>query len=155
MDSLNLALNGDGMYPGFLQIIDDYGITSSANLAHYYTGVIYLQMGSFEEAIDHLQKFKSKDQIVSAMACGAIGDAYMELNDISKAASYYLDAAEMRDNEFSAPIFYLKAGMAYELLGQYDDALEAYEIIKYEYPSSNEAREIDKYISRINGLSGE
>jgi tetratricopeptide (TPR) repeat protein len=155
MDSLDLALNGDGMYPGFLQIIDDYGITRSANLAHYYTGIIYLNQGEFDEAIVHLKKFKSKDEVVSVMAKGAIGDAYMEKDDISEAVGYYRDAAEMRDNEFSAPIFLLKAGMAYEMLGNNQDALAMYEKVKYDYPASMEAREIDKYIAKMKGLIGE
>src|SRR5208337_787653 len=30
-DSFRLALNGDGNYPGFLNIIDDYRLTKSAN----------------------------------------------------------------------------------------------------------------------------
>ena len=154
IDSLSLALNGDGMYPGFLEIIDDYGITKSANLAHYYAGIIYLRQGNFEEAIDHLKKFKSKDQVVSVMAKGAIGDAYMEMNDISAAVNYYVDAARLRDNEFSAPIFYMKAGMAYELLGRNGEALKMYETIKFDYPTSNEAREIEKYIARMEGLTG-
>ena len=32
-DSLNLALNGDGNNLGFLQIIDDYGMTQAGKLA--------------------------------------------------------------------------------------------------------------------------
>jgi tetratricopeptide (TPR) repeat protein len=155
MDSLNLALNGDGMYPGFLQIIDDYGVTKSANLAHYYAGISYLNLGNFEDAIYHLKKFKSKDQVISVMATGAIGDAYMEMNDISTAVGYYVDAAAMRDNEFSAPIFLMKAGMAYELEGNFSEALKVYETIKYDYPTSNEAREIDKYIAKAKSELGE
>lgn len=154
MDSLDLALNGDGMYPGFLEIIDDYGMTGSANLAHYYTGIIYLNQGDFDEAIRHLKKFKGKDQVVSVMAKGAIGDAYMEKDDIGSAADYYREAAGMHDNEFAAPVFYLKAGMAYELIGKYADAVEMFEAIKINYPSSVEAREIDKYISRAKGFLG-
>ena len=38
-DSFNLALNGDGNYPGFLDIIDNYGRTSAGNLAKYYAGI--------------------------------------------------------------------------------------------------------------------
>lgn len=155
IDSLDLALNGDGMYPGFLEIIDDYGITRSANLAHYYAGVIYLHQKNFDEAITHLKKFKSKDQVVSVMAKGAIGDAYMEQNDLSTATRYYVEAAGMRDNEFSAPIFYMKAGMTYELQGKPKQALEMYEAIKYDYPASVEAREIEKYIATVKGEIGE
>jgi tetratricopeptide (TPR) repeat protein len=152
IDSLNLALNGDGMYPGFLDIIDDYGMTKGANLSKYYAGICYLKMGNYEKAIDYLESFKAKDQILGPMATGATGDAYMELSQTSKAAGFYLEAADMRDNEFTTPIFLLKAGQAYEILKDYKKAVEIYERIKYKYPTSQEAREIDKYIARAKGL---
>src|SRR5665647_2253994 len=52
-DSLNKALNGDANYPGFLDIIDEYSMTKSANLANYYAGIIYLKQGKFEDAITY------------------------------------------------------------------------------------------------------
>lgn len=153
IDSLNMALNGDGMYPGFLEIIDDYGMTKSANLAKYYTGIIYLKKGDFNNAIDYLEGYKGRDQIVRPMAKGALGDAYMELNKPGEAIDYYLEAAEADDNEFTAPLFYLKAGWTYEKLGKYSKALEIYEKIKNDFPKSQEAREIDKYIARAKGMT--
>jgi tetratricopeptide (TPR) repeat protein len=151
-DSLNLALNGDGMYPGFLDVIDDYGMTQGANLSKYYAGICYLRMGSFNEAIDHLKSFNAKDQILGPMANGAIGDAYMELNQAAQAADYYMDAAESSDNEFTTPLFLMKAAWTYEILKDYKKALEIYERIKLNYPTSTEAREIDKYIARAKGM---
>jgi len=152
IDSLNLALNGDGMYPGFLDIIDDYGMTKGANLSKYYAGVCYLKTGNYEEAIDHLKSFKAKDQILGPMAKGAIGDAYMELNQTAKAAGFYMEAADLKDNEFTTPLFLMKAGLTYEILKDYKKALEIYERIKFKYPTSTEARDIDKYIARAKGL---
>jgi tetratricopeptide (TPR) repeat protein len=152
MDSLNLALNGDGMYPGFLSIIDDYSMTKGANLSKYYTGVCYLKMGNYEEAIDYLKSFKGKDQVIGPMAKGAIGDAYMELNQPSDAAGYYIEAADLNENEFTTPLFLMKAGWTYEIMNEYPKAVSAYERIKYKFPTSNEAREIDKYIARAKGM---
>ncbi|NTW23850.1 MAG: tetratricopeptide repeat protein [Lentimicrobium sp.] len=150
-DSLKLALNGDGMYPGFLQIIDDYGMTKSAKLAHYYTGIILLNDGKFQDAIDHLEKFSLKDELVAPMAKGAIGDAYMELGKADKAAEYYLKAADLRINDFTTPVFLQKAAWAFEDLGKKEDALKAYDRIRLEFPRSTEARDVDKYISRLKG----
>jgi len=76
----------------------------------------------------------------------------MELSETSKAAGYYLKAAELKENEFSTPIFLMKAGMAYEINKDYKTALELYERIKYSWPTSTEAREIDKYIARAKGM---
>ena len=59
-DSFALALsNPGGGYDGFLGIIDNYGATPSANLANYYSGICYLQLGQFEDALDYLGDFKT------------------------------------------------------------------------------------------------
>src|SRR5438093_224839 len=46
MDSLKMALNGDGINPGFLKVIDKYGSTNAGNLAKFYAGAIYLKQGN-------------------------------------------------------------------------------------------------------------
>lgn len=154
-DSLELALYGAGESEGFLGVIDDYSSTSAGNLARYYAGVCYMGLGEFEEAIPLLKKFRGDDLILPGMALGAIGDSYMELNDIDNAISYYLDASDKNANEFSSPPFLLKAGWAYEIKGDYAKALNMYEKIKTEYPKTREARDIDKYIARAKAQLGE
>ena len=148
-DSLKQALNGDGNYPGFLAIIDDYKWTSASNLAHYYAGICYLKQGKFQDAIDQLKSFSGKDELVAPMAIGAIGDAYMELNQPDKAVSEYEKAANLRDNKFTTSMFLLKAAFAYEELKNNDKALELYTKIKTKYPNSIEASDVDKYIAKI------
>jgi tetratricopeptide (TPR) repeat protein len=151
-DSFNLALNGDGNNWGFLKIIDEYGITSSANLAHYYAGICYLHLGKFQEAIDQLKKFHSSDKLIRPISYGAMGDAYAELGDYKKALKYYHKAAHKGDNDFTAPIYLMKAAGICELQKNYNEALEIYQTIKKEYPRSTEARLIDKYITRAELL---
>ena len=154
-DSLYKALNGDGNYLGFLDIRDQFGLTKSANLATYYAGICYLKMGDFENAISFLRKFSGGDKVVGPMATGAIGDAYMELDQTDQAIDYYLDAADQSNNDVTAPLFLMKAGMAYEIQGKYKKALEQYKRIKTEYPRSFEATEIDKFISAMEGKVAE
>ncbi len=152
MDSVTKALKGDGNYLGFLDIIDQYKFTKSANLSHYYAGICYLKKGEFQNAIDQLDDFSSGDELVAPMAIGAVGDAYMELNNTDKAIDYYLKAADKRKNELTSPMFLMKAGMAYELAGKNALALKTYLRIKTEFARTNEGREIDKYIARLNGF---
>jgi tetratricopeptide (TPR) repeat protein len=151
-DSLKLALNGDGQYPGFLQIIDDYGMTKSARLAHYYAGIIYLNQGQYQSAIDHLNKFKTKNVMLAPMAKGAIGDAYMELGKTKEAAEQYLVAADTYKNDFTSPVFLQKAAWAYEVAGNKDAAIQQLEKIKTEYPRSAEARDVEKYLAKLKGI---
>ncbi len=147
-DSLRKALDGDGQNLGFLDIIDEYGMTKSANLAKYYTGIIYLKQGKFEDAITYLKKFSSKDEFVGPMAEGGIGDAYMELGEKDKAVEYYLKASEKQDNDLTTPLYMMRAAFVYEDLGKFDKAVELYEKIQKEHTKSTEARDIDKYIEQ-------
>ena len=148
-DSFNLALNGDGNYPGVLDIIDNYGRTPAGNLAKYYAGISYLHIGKFKEAINYLEDFKTDDLLLKPVATGAIGDAYAELGNKEKALKYYAEAAEMKDNNFTTPIYLLKEGRMYEMMGNKEKALSAYQSIKDKYSESNEGRLVDKYIARL------
>jgi len=154
-DSLDLALDGDGVNAGFLEIIDDYGSTKEGNLAKYYAGVCYLNKGEYETAIDFLEKFSSDDQVLSSMALGAIGDSYMQLGDADNAADYYMKAANKNKNDFVSPAFLVKAGWSYEVMGNWQKALDTYEGIKKEFPKARETRDMDKYIARAKANLGE
>ncbi len=149
-DSFNLALNGDGNYLGFLDIIGDYSITKQAKLARYYAGISYLHLGKYQEAIDYLNRFKTKDIIIGPVALGAKGDAYYELGDQDKALKEYKNAALFSDNELTTPIYLMKAGNLLESMDQPEKAVECYQQIKDKYANSNEGLTIDKYIARIN-----
>jgi len=152
MDSLNLALNGDGNYLGFLDIANDYKFTTSCNLAKYSAGICYLHLGKYEEALDWLEKYSKKDKVIGSLAIGATGDAYIELGDLDKGVTKYLEAADFAKNSFNTPIFLMKAGEIYELNGQYPEALKIYERIENEYPESTEGTNVEKYIARVKIL---
>lgn len=143
-----MALSGDDNYLGFEDIISTYG--SKAGAAVYlYAGEAYLQTGRYEEAIKALKKYSGKDRILAARAQGCIGDAYVGLEDYSTAISWFKKAAATSDDMFSA-LYLKKAGLAYEETGNAAAALACYKEIKDKYPSSYEASDIDKYITRIS-----
>ena len=153
LDSINLALNGDGNYLGFLDIAKEYKFTKAGDLARYGAGICNLHLGNYEEAIDFLDKYSKKDKVIGSIAIGATGDAYVELGNLDKGISKYLEAAEFAANSFNTPLFLMKAAELYEMNGKYPDALKLYEKIKDEYPTSTEGSTIDKYIARAKLLS--
>ncbi len=148
VDSFNLAINGDGTNAGFLDIIDNYGSTATGNLANYYAGVSYARLGKFEEAIDYLNDFDTKDPLLAPISEGLKGDCQSELGNISAAIKAYKKAASF-ENELTAPIYLLKAGIAYESEKNYKEALATYQTIKDKYANTPEGRTIDKYIARV------
>ena len=152
-DSLNRALDGDGNNYGFLEIIDKYGFTKTANLAEFYAGASYLKLGDYETAIDHLSEFSADDIAVQSRAYSLIGDAYMELNDYRKGAEFYEKAALHMPNEFLSPTYLVKAAVAYEKLMDFETASDCYNQIIEKYPDSNEFQNARKHKARLDGLA--
>lgn len=152
-DSLyNLSLNGgEGKY-GFIDIIDNYGGTKAANLAHYYAGMAYLNTNKYQDAIAQLDKFSSDDDMLAPLAKGAIGDAFAQLGQNEDALKYYEEAASMRTNDFTTPRFLLKAGIAAMALNQSDKALAHFKKIADEYPKATEAAKAEIYTGRAEGM---
>ncbi|MFV0505482.1 MAG: tetratricopeptide repeat protein [Bacteroidales bacterium] len=146
-DSLNLALNGDGINSGFAYVADEFGGTSAGNLAKYYAGVCEIQLGNYERAINYLKSFSTDDFFISVEKEGLIGDAYSEMGETEKAISFYKKAYSAEENTLSA-LYMKKAALLYESIGNYNTALALYKRIKDEYYTSDVASDIDKYIAR-------
>jgi tetratricopeptide (TPR) repeat protein len=150
---LNLGLNGaDGKF-GFLDISSEYSGTNAGNLANYYAGISYLRLRNYKEAIVYLEKFKSDDELLGPTAKGAIGDAFADIGQPEDALEYYLEAANLRDNNFSTPLFLFKAGNTAMALGEYSKALDIFNRIKKDYTDSEEGKNIDVYINKATFAS--
>lgn len=151
VDSLaDKAIKGDGSFPGFEKITEEYSNTKSANLANAYLGGLYLKKGQYEKAIEALGNYSATGSpVIDPLVLGMLGDAYSELKDYDKAATYYKKAAGKSENSFTTPLFLKKLGLVYEEQKNLDGALKAYQKIKEEFPSSAEAGNIEQYIARV------
>jgi predicted negative regulator of RcsB-dependent stress response len=152
-DSLNTALNGDGLNYGFLKIIADYPGTRAANMANLYAGNIYLQLGDFNSAIRHLDDYSSDDYVMQARAYALTGDAYMELEKYKEAADYYEKAADYKANESYTPVYLQKLAIAQENAGNNKEAAAAWGTIVDEYVKSRLVQEAKKHKARLEGMS--
>jgi tetratricopeptide (TPR) repeat protein len=153
-DSVDLAIKGDGSFPGFKEITENYGSSQSGNLAQYYLGMSYLKKGEYQNAIDALKAYDAEDDMTGALALGGIASANLELGNTDEAISFYKKAADWDENNFTRPLFLMKTAMAYELKKDYKSSLALYNQIKTEFPNSTEAKDIDKYIGRAEAMAG-
>jgi tetratricopeptide (TPR) repeat protein len=149
-DSLkDRAISGDGSYPGFEKVVEEYTNTKSANLANAYLGGLYLQKGEFQKAADALGKYSSTGSpVIDPLVLGMLGDAYSELKDYSKAITFYKKAADKNANTLTSPMFLKKLGLVYEEQKDFKSAAEAYNKIRTDFSESAEATSIDSYIAR-------
>ena len=150
VDSLNdRAISGDGSYPGFEKVAEEYSNTKSANIANAYLGGLYLKKGEFQKAVDALGKYSSTGSpVVDPLVLGMLGDAYSELKDYSKAVTYYKKASDKSKNSFTSPLFLKKLGLVYEEQKEFSSAADVYSKIKTDFPDSYEASTIETYIAR-------
>lgn len=152
-DSMNFALNGDGNNYGAKKVIDKYGSTDAGNLAHFYAGRALLSQGKFKEAIEQLKDFDGRGTMPGTVANGCIGDAYMELNKVEEAISYYKKATSDENDMFLTPLYLERLALVYERKGSTDEAVKAFIRIKNNYPASAQARNAEKYLARLGDYS--
>jgi tetratricopeptide (TPR) repeat protein len=146
-DSLfKLSLKGAEGKFGFVDIADKYSGTDAGNLANYYAGIAFLNTGKYTEAIEYLGKFKSEDMVLSALAKGAIGDAYSQNKQPKEALENYIKAVEANKNDFTTPRFLLKSGKTALALGNKEEALKYFTDIKDNFDASPEAASVDVLI---------
>jgi tetratricopeptide (TPR) repeat protein len=163
MDSLDKALNGDGISQGLLRIISKYGGTDAGNRAELMAGSIYLKKGDFKNAIKHLDEFETSVDQLQARKLGLLGDAHSEIGfnsnnngEKEKAADYYEKAAkQFPKDDVNSPEYFFRAGFLYESMGKNKEAIEAYKAIKEKYPASQHGFDIDKYLARLGETGNE
>lgn len=146
-DSLyTMALNGgEGKY-GMLDIVNEYSGTPAANLANYYAGMAYLNLKDYQNAIEHLSNFSSDDKMLGPIAKGGIGDAFVQLEQLPEALEYYEKAFKANINDYTTPMYLLKAARVAIDLGENQKALNYLNRIKTEFESSTEASQVDVLI---------
>jgi tetratricopeptide (TPR) repeat protein len=150
-DSLNLALNGDGVNKGFLYIINNYGGTKTANLAKYYVGVSYLKLGNYNNAVKYLKDFSTDAKQIQMMAYGCLGDAYSELKKNNDAIDAYKKAASaFEKDDINSSEYLYRAALLSEVSGKNKEALELYKELKDKYPATEKGAQADKYIYRLS-----
>jgi len=147
-DLFNSAINGGGGKFGFLDIIQNYESTPSSNLAIFSTGMSYLNLKQYDKVIEYLKDFKSKDVLLSSIAKGVLGDAYLQIGDQKNALLSYDKASSFDKNTFTTPKYLFKAGLLSLRLGDKKTALEYFKKIKSDFPESKEGKFIDIQIAK-------
>lgn len=153
IDSTDLAMLGDGLYPGLEDIANEHSGTKVAARSHYQLGIIARDRGNFDEAISHFEKADINDEVISVLALGNIGDCQVELGEYEKAAKSFTKAASSAKGTnaepMTAPLMHYKAGIAYMELDAVDDAIKHFETIVEDYPEAQVHGDAQRYAAYL------
>ena len=155
IDSLNKALNGDDLYPGFISIASDYGDTPSGKLAHYYLGSIYMQQEQYQMALDSYKEADVDDDVLRVMAVGNQGDVLTELGRTDEAIGQFEKAANMVKSDYTTPMFLMKAGVLYRQKNDHKNAAKCFGRIATDFPTSPDVQQAKKYAAYAESMSGQ
>lgn len=153
LDSIDLALYGDGLYPGLEDIIAEHSGTKAAARSHYAMAVIARDRGEFEDAIAHFNKVDVDDDVVSVLALAGAGDCQIDLDQIEEGVkSFERGLSRAKGNKAEsllAPTLHYKAGIAYLELDNKDKALKHFEAIVKDYPKSQNFAVAERYAAYL------
>lgn len=151
-DSFALALNGDNTpgQLGFLKVISKYGGTETGNLAKFYAGSCYLQLGDFNNAIKYLKEYSSGSQVLNVRVFGQLGDAYSELGKKSEAIENYKKAGKaFTEDTFNSSEYLFRAAMLLADDNKTADAIAILKDVKKNFPLTPRGYEADKYLAKL------
>ena len=103
-----------------------------------------------ENAAKYLAKYKAVKglaaEVVNAQNLGLQGDVAVEQGDYAKAAKFFKKAVEASENNYTAPTYLYKQGLALAAAGEVEAAKACYKAITEKYPTSMEARDAEKLL---------
>jgi TolA-binding protein len=83
-----------------------------------------------------------------------MGDASAELNKNDDALSYYKKAADVNTkDDFTSSEFLFRAALFAESTGKTKDAIDLFKKIKTDYPLTEKAADVDRYLARLGDFS--
>lgn len=154
LDSFRLALNGDGVNQGFVKLADKYSGTKAGNLAKFYAGASYLQVGDAANAVKFLNDFSSDAKQIQARAYKLLGDAYAEQGKNNDALSNYKKAAHHfeKDEANSSDYLFMAAYFAARVVNDQKQAVELFKELKQKFPRTEKGFEADKFLAQLGEL---
>ncbi len=148
-----LAINGqpERGIMGLKTIVDNYGGTTSGEMARFYLANAYYNTGQFDEALKQFEKFSSDDKLLKASAAAGAASCAEAKKDMPRAAQKFEEAASIAGAAASVTPEYLNdAARDYGLAGQKEKAVELFKRLKKEFPTSTYARDADRYITEFS-----
>jgi tetratricopeptide (TPR) repeat protein len=146
-----LAIDGipERKITGLKSIVGEYGGTDAGNLARFYLANSYFQLGKYDEALESFDDFDASEPYLVVSRLAGMASCYEAKKDYERAAAGFEKAASSFPKDVDAATNLNNAAYNFMLSGKNDRALELFKKLKREYPTSQVAREADRYIQKL------
>ena len=147
-----LAIDGipERNIKGLKSIVDEYGNSNAGDIARFYLGSAYYNLGRYQDALDQFKKFSPSDQTLEISKLSGIGCCYEGLGMYKDAAESFEKAALKNPKDIGCAENMSNAARNYAAAGHKDVALDLLKKLKKEYPTSTYGREADREIAALS-----
>ncbi len=147
----NKALYGDSLHAkdGFLKLIEDYGSTTPGEIAKLFAGNSFYALTKYDDAKKYYNDCGLSFPLFSAASIAGQAACFEATGATEDAAQFYEIAEKEGKYNPNNAEYLLKAAINYIDAGKYDRAEELLNKIKNEYKKSKVAREVPRYLGRI------
>ena len=135
---------------GLKTIVDNYGSTESGEIARFYLANAYYNVSRYDDALRQFESFSSGNKLLEASAQAGAAACHEAKGEFEKAAEGYEKAAGTVSSPLSTPENLNSAARCYGKAGQKDKAIVLLKRLKLDYPSSQYARDADRYLSEFS-----
>jgi len=135
---------------GLKAIVDEGGSTPAGEIARFYLASACLNLGKYQEALEHFEDFSPSDNQLAISRYAGIGACLDALGEYADAAASYEKAASVTAEDLRVPEHLSNAARAYARAGEKERALEIYRRLKKNHSSTVYGREADRYIAQLS-----
>lgn len=143
------ALDGDMSFAGLLEVAEDFGNTTSGNLARFYAADASFRTGRLDRALEFFQSYDKGANFLGASALAGEAAIYETNDDHPAAADLYLRAANLFTSAVTSPDYLQKAAREYQVAGENAAARRVYLRLQEDFPTSSEAQNVDYFLAQI------
>jgi tetratricopeptide (TPR) repeat protein len=135
---------------GLKSIVDNYGGSPGGDLARFYLADAYFQLGKYQEALEQFKDCSPSDDLLKGSRDQGIASCYEALGDAGEAAEYFEASAARQPTEEGEAEQLANAARNYDRAGDTAKALEIYNRLKKNFPTTTPGREADRHITRLS-----
>lgn len=147
-----IAINGipEKNVAGLQTIVDNYGGTTSGNLAKFYLANAYYNTQDYDKALEYFKDYGGGNALLEISAHAGIGACYEAKGEHKKAAENFEKAALKNSDDPNAADNLVNAARNFGKSGEKERAVELLKKVKKDYPSSTAARDVERYIAEVS-----
>jgi TolA-binding protein len=136
---------------GLKSLVENYDGTDAGEIAELYLANAYSMTNDYENALKHFESCSVSDARLKAAVIAGIASCNEIKKNYREAAEHYRKAASLSGISVATPEYLFNAANNFALCGEKETARELYNRLKKEFPQSQQARDIDRFLAAIAG----